>query len=158
MKRKIKDERLVALNNANMARTGWTVMTMLTISVFVKTLVLNLPFEQVAVELFIYMSGWVSYIVRAVRCGLLEESLPEKKNTLIRNCFVVSLVVGLSVAGIISARNYFFENYAASDISQLFSVIFAESSILGFLSYYFISQFLLKRRAKHRKELEDEDE
>lgn len=49
MKRKIKDERLVALNNANMARTGWTVMTMLTISVFVKTLVLNLPFEQVEI-------------------------------------------------------------------------------------------------------------
>jgi hypothetical protein len=158
--KKIKDERVLQLNNKIQSETYFVVLFLLLASVFIKIYVMDMSFSQYAVELGIIILSTAYIAVRSMMVGynFMNTSKGGKVLTvsvILALCLAISIINGI--------RNYslYGDKYTGIFDGHFIAVIvFAFISAVIFISVVFTLLYLFNSIGQQRieKKLNEEDE
>ena len=158
--KKIKDERILQLNNKIKSEAYFVVLFLLFVSVFIKSYVMDMSLSQYAVELGIIILSIVYIAVRSMIIGynFMNTSKAAKALT-VSTVLALSLVISI-INGI---RNYslYSDKYSGILDGHFIAVlVFTFISVLVFISVIFTLLYWLNRKGQQRieKKLNEEDE
>ena len=158
--KKIKDERVILLNQKIQSDACIVMLLFLTASILIQTYVFNAPFSQYAVELICVIVAVAYIVIRSIWAGNDYVSNPKnrKKMTVI-NVLVLSIAVS-AVNGIFNYIHYsnkytgLFDGHFIAAVAVTFISMALFSSILFGLLYVFNK----KSQQKIEDNLNNEDE
>lgn len=158
--KKIKDERVIQLNNKIQSEAYILVLFLAAASIFIKCYVLDMSFSQYAVELGIIILSTVYIVIRGMLLGgnIVNSSKNEKALT-------ISAVIVLSLAISISngIRNYslYGDKYTGifdRNFIAVLVVMFISSAVFISVIFAFLYWLNWKGQQRIEKKLREEDE
>ncbi len=158
--KKIKDERILQLNNKIQSEAYFVVLFLLFVSIFIKFYVMDMSLSQYAVELGIIILSTVYITVRSVIVGYNFMNTSKGANILtVSGVLALSLVISI-INGI---RNYSLYNDKYTGIFDghfIAVLVVTFVSALVFISTIFAILYLLNKKGQQRieKKLNEEDE
>lgn len=158
--KKIKDERVILLNQKIQSDACIGMLIFLLASIFIQSYIFNAPFSQFAVELICVIVAAVYITVRRIMAGSDYISNPQKRKKItILNILVLSITVS-AVNGIFNYIRYG-ENYTGLfDGNFIAVVVIMFISMVIFSSFLFGLLYLLNRKSQQKieKEINSENE
>ncbi len=157
--KKIKDERVILINQKIQSDACIVMLIFLAASVFIQTYVFNAPFSQYAVELICLIVAVVYIGVRSIWAGndYISDSKNRKKITVI-NILVLSIGVS-AVSGVCNYMQYGKKYTGLSDGHFIAAVAVTFVSMTVFSSALFAMLYMLNKKSQQRIEKElHEDE
>jgi len=158
--KKIKDERILQLNNKIQSEAYFVVLFLLFVSIFIKFYVMDMSLSQYAVELGIIILSTVYITIRSVIIGYNFMNTSKGANVLtVSGILALSLVISI-INGI---RNYSLYNDKYTGIFDGYFIavlVVTFVSALVFISTIFAILYLLNKKGQQRieKKLNEEDE
>lgn len=158
--RKIKDERVVQLNNKIQSEAYILVLFLAAASIFIKCYVMDMSFSQYAVELGIMILSIVYIVVRGMLLGynIVNNSKNEKVLTV-----SVILVLSLAISITNGIRNYslYGDKYTGifdGNFIAVLVIMFISSAVFISVIFAFLYWFNWKGQQRIEKKLKEEDE
>lgn len=158
--KKIKDERVVLLNQKIQSDACIVMLLFLLASVFIQTYGFNAPFSQYAVELICVIVAVVYIAVRSILVGNDYISNPKnRKKITVINILILSITVS-AVNGVFNYIQYGEKYTGLFDGHFIAAVVITFISMAIFSSILFGLLYLLNRQGQQKieKELNNEDE
>jgi len=158
--KKIKDERVVLLNNKIQSEAYSIVLFLLIASVFIKSYVMEMPLIQYTVELGIIILSVVYIAVRSMFIGynFMDSS---KRGKVIKALIVLVLSFAVSIINGVKNYSLYHDKYTGIFDGHFIAVLVVTFiSVVVFLSVTFAILFWFNNKGQQRieKELSKEDE